>query len=143
MPQHLIKLSVGTESIDHLHLWQERRAFDGPDGERLIAHVTRNRPKREEAVLDGGCLYWIVKGKIVARNEIVGFEEVESDDGKKRCAIVMKVPAIDTVPKQHKIFQGWRYLDAANAPDDMPLGKGGFSEMPAEMIMDLKDLGLL
>lgn len=143
MPQHLIKLSVGTQSPEMLYIWQEQRSYIDEEGQQVVAHVTRNRPKREKEVLDGGSLYWIVKGQIVARNEVVGLEDVESSDGKKRCAIILKMPAVETFPKRHKIFQGWRYLDEANAPDDMPKGQKGFSEMPAEMVMDLKELGLI
>ena len=84
---NLIKLSVGTESVDSLAAWQKTRAAQHPKG--LPYHVTRMWPKREEEILAGGSVYWVIKGSIQARQRITGFEELIGDDGIRRCAFVL------------------------------------------------------
>ena len=66
---HLIKLSVGTESVDTLQDWQASPRAQGPDG--LPRHVTRMWPKREKELLDGGSIYWVIKGFVQARQRIL------------------------------------------------------------------------
>ena len=75
---HLLKLCVGCESVEHLLDWQARRA-----AERLAAgddprpfHVTRMRPKRAPEILDGGSLFWVVKGLVLCRQRVVALEAV-------------------------------------------------------------------
>ena len=66
MTIHLQKLSVGSESITTLQDWQKkvvarrRKAGLSPYHE----HVTRMFPKQAEALLDGGSIYWVIKGLI-------------------------------------------------------------------------------
>ncbi|MGB2241628.1 MAG: DUF1489 family protein, partial [Candidatus Puniceispirillaceae bacterium] len=50
MTVHLKKLSVGSQSLDSLRAGQALRLAQGG---RLV-HVTRNRPRRAEELLDGG-----------------------------------------------------------------------------------------
>ena len=46
---HLIKLSVGTETVDDLAAWQEKKRVQTEDG--FPRHVTRMWPKREPEIL--------------------------------------------------------------------------------------------
>lgn len=80
--------------------------------------MTRTRPRRAEEILAGGSLYWAMKGAILCRQRIIGLEPVRGEDGIERCAIVLDRRLFRTAPTPRRPFQGWRYLDAADAPAD-------------------------
>ena len=143
MTLHLIQLAVGVDDLDHMKVVQAaRRKQRGQSPKSPYWVYTRNTPRRAEELLAGGSLYWVVRGVIRVRQELVGFEEdVDQDDGKKFCRIKVKRPLIPTAPRTCKPFQGWRYLDPERAPPD--LSKGDTADMPAEMAAELKRLGLL
>ena len=139
---NLIKLAVGVEDIGHLADLQRARIAQNV-ARGLSAHprhITRMRPRREADLLDGGSLYWVIKGVIRARQRIVALEEVMGEDGVKRCAIVLDPELRPTEPRAHRAFQGWRYLDPAKAPPD---GRADSADLPADLARDLGDLGLL
>jgi len=139
MPLHLKKLSVGSTSIDSLREWHEEvLARRG-----RIIHVTRSFPRRAEEILPGGSIYWVIKGKMCARQLIEEFIEVEREDGGVSCGIVMKPGLIPVFEKRHRPFQGWRYLEEKDAPLDLPTDAEGEDTMPMEMAEELRDLGLL
>lgn len=141
MPLHLRKLCVGAESIDDLARWQEGRLK--VNGGR-IWHRTRNWPKREDEVLDGGSLYWIIKGVMSVRQRIVGFEQEppEEEGDRPYCRILLDPALIRTHPWPHRPFQGWRYLVPSEAPPDIREGDD-IGDLPPEMAAELKSLGLL
>ena len=114
---HIVKLCVGAERVEDLLEWQAHTYGEGP-----ARHVTRMWPKRTEEVLDGGSLYWVFKGVILARQRIIGLEEVIGADGIARCAIVLDRDVVRTEAVPRRPFQGWRYLAAADAPADHPPG---------------------
>lgn len=116
-PLHLIKLSVGSESVASLAKWQALRKAQGKDG--LPRHVTRMWPRRETELLDGGSIYWVIRGFISARQRIVRLDEVIRSDGIRRCAIVLDPELVSTAVTPRRPFQGWRYLRAADAPVDL------------------------
>lgn len=142
MTIHLQKLSVGTESIETLGVWQqsvvERRVNKGlsPHHE----HVTRMSPKQRDAILDGGSIYWIIKGIMQCRNRIIDLEEVRTSDGRKACAIIMESGPVPVVPTPRRPFQGWRYLKVEDAPKDL-MGASGGAELPPELRTKLVNLG--
>jgi hypothetical protein len=139
MPLHLKKLSVGSTSIDSLREWHDEvLARRG-----RIIHVTRSFPRRAEEILPGGSIYWVIKGKMCARQLIEEFIEVEREDGGVSCGIVMKPGLIPVFEKRHRPFQGWRYLEEKDAPLDLPTDAEGEDTMPMEMAEELRDLGLL
>ncbi len=144
MTVHLIKLSVGIENIDHLARVQEGRlrqaAADGREG-RLF-HRTRHMPRRSEELLDGGSIYWVIKGRTRARQRLVGFESDVDEEGRKFCRLMLKPGLVPTDPWPHRPFQGWRYLEGKDAPPDRSRGQAD-DDMPEEMIEELRDLGLL
>ena len=74
-------------------------------------HVTRMVPKRDDEILAGGSLYWVIKGEIAAREKIIGIEPFRDKDGIGRCRIVMQPKVIAVSPRPMRPFQGWRYLD--------------------------------
>lgn len=141
MSEHinLIKLSVGTESVEGLEDWQQMRAAAN-DG--LCRHVTRMWPKREPEIMQGGSIFWVIKGVIQARQPILRLDEVIGEDGIRRCAIVMNPGLIRTQHALKRPFQGWRYLTPADAPADLPEGKIHEEPMPAELSAALAEIGV-
>ena len=83
MTLHLVKLCVGIESVEQLI------TFRAQQNGASSAHVTRMTPKRGSELLDGGSLYWVIKGHIQARQQILPLDPVEGADGISRCAIVL------------------------------------------------------
>lgn len=142
MTIHLQKLSVGTESIDTLRVWQKKVAAHRVKRGELAAHehVTRMFPKQKEALLDGGSIYWVIKGLIQCRNRIIDLEEVRTQDGRKACAIIMDLDLIPTVPAPRRAFQGWRYLKDEDIPADIGGASGG-ADLPPELRTKLVNLG--
>ena len=138
MSVHLKKLSVGSVSIDNLKNWQNRALKQG----RPIIHPTRNWPKRADELLDGGSMFWIIKGQMVARQPIVDFIEVKREDCRPACGIVLHPELIPVWPRRVRIFQGWRYLETEDAPEDLPQTEDA-APMPAELAAELRELGLL
>jgi len=138
MPLHLLKLCVGIESVDELRHWTRVRAKTNPGA--VYAHVTRMRPSRADEVLDGGSLYWVIKGQIAVRQKLVGLEDFVDCAGVRRCALHLDDEIVSVAPRPCRAFQGWRYLKAEDAPPD--LGGAG-SDMPEELRRQLSELGLL
>ncbi|WP_421997797.1 DUF1489 family protein [Reyranella sp.] len=140
----MIKLAVGVDDLDHMKRLQAARRKQRGQGPRSPHWVyTRNTPRRTEELLAGGSLYWVVRGVIRCRQELVGFEEdVNAEDGRKYCRIQVKRTLIKTAPQTCKAFQGWRYFEADRAPPDLSKGDT-LADMPPEMAAELKRLGLL
>jgi len=138
---HLQKLSVGSETIQTLADWQAhvvaQRQQRGESAHHI--HITRMFPKRRAELLDGGSIYWVIKGNIICRNKIVALEET-TKDGRRACAIVMDPVLIPVLPKPRRAFQGWRYLQAGDAPSDLTSLDAG-ADLPAAFRAKLIELG--
>ena len=109
---------------------------------RPIIHPTRNWPRRADELLDGGCIYWIIKGQMMVRQPIADMIEVKREDGRPACGIVLDPKLIPVWPRRVRIFQGWRYLEAPDAPEDLPQTLDS-EPMPTELASELRELGLL
>jgi len=141
MTLHLQKLSVGSENVADMAAWQGTpRAQTEKD--HLPRHITRMWPKRAEDVLSGGSMYWVIKGSILCRQRIVRFDEYLSGDGIRRCAIVLAPKLIRVVPTLKRPFQGWRYLNAADAPMDLPEGRDAEEALPPTLSAALAEIGV-
>ena len=143
---HLIKLSVGTDSIEDLASWQtERLAQMKAAGEKKLRlfHRTGQKPKRETDLLDGGSIYWVIKGQIASRQDILDVRPFTDPAGVSRCNLVLEPTVIPVAPRRLRPFQGWRYLPAHEAPPDLRGGLVEVAEMPDAMRKELRDLGLL
>ncbi|MBP6818396.1 DUF1489 domain-containing protein [Ferrovibrio sp. MS7] len=144
MPVHLLKLAVGIESLEHFRERLKARA-EGAKGKKQpghFTHVTRHRPKRDKEVLDGGSLYWVVKGQLCARTRILALDDVTLDDGP-HCAIKLEAKLIPVLPQPRRPHQGWRYLEDADAPPDLSKAGEGAAELPPKLMAELRALGLL
>ena len=138
---NLVKLCVGAEKVEDLTAWQNMRR--GLTGLPNPQHVTRMWPKREAELLDGGSLYWVFKGLILARQRILQLDEVIGQDGIRRCALVLDPQVIRTESQPRRAFQGWRYLSADDAPRDLKDQTTSDDEsLPAELASALADIGI-
>ena len=145
MPLHLLKLCVGADSVDDLRTWTAARAKARLAGvhAQFSAHVTRMTPARGAELLDGGSLYWVIKGQISARQKLIGLETFVDSEGIKRCALQLDDGIVNLRPRPCRAFQGWRYLKDEDAPPDLDAAGAGLADMPEDLRRQLSDLGLL
>lgn len=145
MTVHLIKLCVGVDTVQELKAWQTerlehlRRAHERAE----LCHRTLQTPRRRDELLDGGSLYWVIKGVILVRQRVLELRPDVKDDGIACCAIVLDPELVATRPRARRAFQGWRYLSAADAPPDMRTVGDEDGEMPPAMRADLRELRLI
>lgn len=138
---HLIKLSVGSDSIESLITWQSSNRAKGADG--LPRHITRMWPKRAAELLDGGSIYWVVQGLVQCRQRLLRFDEVTGSDGIRRCAFALDPEIIRTTTAQKRPFQGWRYLKPGDAPADLPSSRQSEDSLPPDLSAALADIGVI
>lgn len=137
---HLLKLCVGADRVEDLETWQESRRATLPEG--LPRHVTRMWPRREAELLNGGSLYWVFKGQILARQRVLRLDEALGQDGITRCALVLdpEIHRTESVPKRP--FQGWRYLKPEDAPRDLPASRQSGEALPPGLAAALAEIGV-
>ncbi len=142
---HLIKLCVGVEKVSELADWRQIRADEASARGEMFepSHTTRMRPKREAELLDGGSLYWVFKGLILARQTIRRMDEVIGADGIRRCRLIFDPQIVLTEAHRKRPFQGWRYLKKADAPKDIGLYREDEEEIPGNLRAELSALGVL
>jgi len=138
---NLIKLSVGTESVEGLEAWQLSRQHLYGDG--FHRHTTRMWPKRELEIVGAGSIYWVIKGVIQCRQRIERFDEFRGEDGIRRCSFVLGSELVRVAPAPKRAFQGWRYLNPEDAPPDLPKTRAHEQKLPAELSMALAEIGVL
>ena len=139
MTLHLIKLAARATGVDDLINWQTYvRETHGE-----LFHTTRMMPKRVNELLDDGSIYWVIKRKIRVRQTILDIQPFTDEAGIKRCHIFLDPELIATRQQSRRPFQGWRYLLASDAPEDMPMVAEGDDELPEHLKAELMDLGLL
>jgi hypothetical protein len=134
MPLHMIKLCVGCDTIEELEVW---RAADGRAGRPWTMH-TRQTPKRAAEMIDGGSLYRVFKGVILCRQAILEVTTV-GEGVNARCEVTLDEQIVRVAPTPRRAFQGWRYLEAKDAPEDIP--DEMFGEAPPELARQLRELG--
>ena len=137
---NLLKLCVGADSVEDLLDWQRTHPSPFETGERR--HVTRMWPKREAELVAGGSLYWVIKGVILCRQQIVRLDRVEGADGILRCGLVMSTEVVRTEAAPRRPFQGWRYLDPADSPRDLRKGRLHEETLPPVLANALAELGV-
>ena len=145
MALHLIKLCVGADSIKDLEDWiglrlkQMKKAGLKPEQ----FHTTRMLPKRVDEILDGGSLYWVIKGQIAARQEMREIRPFTDGEGISRCHLVLEPKVVPVMPRPCRPFQGWRYLKDEDAPRDLGAEGSDVVDMPEELRRELREMGLL
>jgi hypothetical protein len=145
MVLHLLKLCVGCDSIGDLESWIEENRLHhhrtGRDYEQV--HTTRMVPKRSGDLLDGGSLFWVIKGQISCRQPLLAIRPFTDAGGIGRCYLVLDSRVIPVEPRPYRPFQGWRYLEARDAPKDLNSTSGELAQMPEALRRELAELGLL
>jgi hypothetical protein len=130
MSLHMTKIAYRSGSVENLRRWVEAGS------EALM--TTRYLPKRHEEMI-GGSLYWIIEHAIVARSEILRFEQ-RSD---ARWTIVLEPKLRLVHPRAKRAHQGWRYLEDKDAPADLAAGQAAGDALPGRLVRDLSKLGLV
>jgi hypothetical protein len=145
MPLHLIKLCVGCDSVSDLEDWIKQKLKEkrrrGQKSEHI--HTTRMVPKRASELKAGGSLYWVIRGQITCRERILDIRPFTDKDGIGRCRVVLDGKVVLVEPRPRAAFQGWRYLEASEAPRDLARAAPGAARMPEAMRRELQELGLL
>jgi hypothetical protein len=138
---HLTKLAVGVRDIDHIRCLQAERAQTNPP----LRHRTRNFPRRKDEVLDGGSMYWVINGSMLARQRIIDIIDDERDDHTSCAGLVLDPALVPLVGRPTKPFQGWRYLQPEDAPADLPIRGpvAGVDTLPLGLRRELQALCLL
>jgi hypothetical protein len=137
MPLHLLKLAVGIDDIGHLRRMRAMRAAER-GGDWVY---TRNHPRRAAEVLDGGSIYWVIRGQIGVRQRVTGFRSERDAVDRRYCLIEVDPRLVPTLSRSCHAFQGWRYLPAEVAPPDRLAA--GEEPTPERMLAELGVLGLL
>ena len=147
MTIHMIKLCVGVEAVEQLAAYQKQRAEENlalglPP---YTKHMTRNFPKRADQIMaEGGSLYWVIRREIRVRQRFHAIEEAVDAEGKRCCALIFEPELVRVVPRSCRPFQGWRYLEGKDAPQDLSGNAvDETEEMPNEMRRELRALGLI
>lgn len=126
----MIKLCVGVAKVETL----ERRAAKG----QWLTVNTRMTPKRADEIEDGGSLFWVMKGSVTCRMPILDIS-TKGEGKAKSCVIKLSPEVIRTAPQARRPFQGWRYLEAKDAPPDLSTMDAG--DLPDDLAKQLRELG--
>ena len=138
---HLIKLAVGARTADDIARFQASRM---PTGDTVPVH-TRQFPKRAAELEAGGSLFWVTAGIAAVRQRISAVREITRDDGTRGTVILLERALLSVRARRVRAFQGWRYLEAADAPPDdaSAAGTGEDAAMPVRLRLALAELCLL
>ena len=141
---HLIKLSVGSDSVQDLADWIKQKLRERKrQGIAERFHTTRMVPKRADELVAGGSLYWVIRGQVMCRERLLAVRPFTDADGVGRCRLVLDGKLVLVEPRPYRPFQGWRYLAHADAPRDLDRVAPGARDMPEELRRELRGLGLL
>jgi hypothetical protein len=142
---HLIKLCVGCDSVKDLEDWirEKQKARQRRGLKREHVHTTRMVPKRAAELIEGGSLYWVIRGEVQCRQRLIDVQPFVDKEGVGRCRLVLEPKLTLVAPRPWRAFQGWRYLAAKDAPRDLDRAAPGAKAMPEALRRELRDLGLL
>jgi hypothetical protein len=135
MALHLIKLVVGCDNVDDL----QARGRDILKQEGVWKVRTRSTPVRATELIEAGSIYRVIKGVIVCRQRILAIDTV-GEGRASRCEITVSPDMIAVAPTPKRPFQGWRYLQGHEAPEDLAAGATA-EAMPTALVLQLRELG--
>lgn len=134
MPLHMIKLCVGCDTVEELVAWH---GGEGGAPRPWTMH-TRQTPKRAAEMVAGGSLYRVFKGVILCRQPILQITTV-GEGPNAFCEVALDPKIVRVAPTPRRAFQGWRYLEPKDAPED--LGEALDAEIPTELARQLREIG--
>ncbi len=135
MALNLIKLCVGCDTVEELVAW---RAEHAAAGQPWVLR-TRQTPKRAAELMDGGSVYRVFKGMVLCRQLILDVNTV-GEGQAARCEITLDPQVVLVAPLPRRPFQGWRYFEAKDAPQD--LGRpGDAAAVPQDLAVKLREIG--
>jgi hypothetical protein len=142
---NLIKLCVGCDSVKELELWIEKRLKERRKRRLSPEHMHRTRmaPKRVDELRDGGSLYWVIRGEVLCRQQLIDVRPFVDKAGVRRCYLVLEPKLVLVEPRPWRAFQGWRYLAGKDSPRDLDRAAPGAKHMPEALRRELRELGLL
>ena len=145
MALNLVKLCVGVSAVEEQQAWIDYRMDEKRKlGQECVSiHTTRMVPKRMDELLDGGSLYWVIKGNVQARQMLTDVRPFTDKEGIRRCDLVMEPRLILTQWQPRRAFQGWRYLKPEDTPGDIGSSSEGLNTLPPHLRVELANLGLL
>jgi hypothetical protein len=100
-------------------------------------------PKRAEDLVDGGSLYWVIRGQIMCRQRLIAVRPFTDKEGIGRCRLALEPKVVLVESRPFRAFQGWRYLETRDAPRDLDRAAPGAAAMPEQLRRELRELGLL
>ena len=140
---NLIKLCVGAQNVSDLYNWQKNRLIHRENLENPATFlITRMRPRRKNEILNGGSIFWVIKGLILARQKIIGFDNFMSEDKILKCKIILDRKIILTDAYHKKPFQGWRYFSHQEAPKDREIFSNDKNQLPLNIEKELSEIGI-
>lgn len=131
---NISKVAVGCPNLEALSRRQAARATGG-----VVPIYTRFRPKRAEELI-GGSIYWIIRHNVAARQTIRGFDD---DPDSRRTIIRLDCDLVRVRPQPRRAHQGWRYLEAADAPPDLDAAEDAVAVLPPALLVQLTALALI
>ena len=145
MALHLIKLCVGCDGVGDLRDWIREKLQEKKRRKLPLEHwhTTRMVPKRAAELIDGGSLYWVIRGQVMCRQRLLAVRAFVDKGGIGRCRLVLQPKVVLVEPRPWRAFQGWRYLELSDAPRDLDRAAPGARDMPEAMRRELRELGLL
>ena len=143
MTVHLIKLAAGIINLSGIAERLAERTIDDAKIGPMVPVFTRNTPKKSEELLQGGSLYWVAKGRVIARSPFKDVRPQTDDAGRAYCELCIAPELVQVQPVPKRAFQGWRYLSVSDAPADIVINDSLDGDIPQDMLVELQELGLL
>jgi hypothetical protein len=85
----------------------------------------------------------VIRGEVMCRQRLVDIRPFVDKQGVGRCHLVLEPKLTPVEPRPRRAFQGWRYLDAKDAPRDLDRATPGARNLPETLRRELRELGLL
>jgi len=133
MALHMIKLCVGADTVEDLFDWRRTHMA----GQAWVLR-TRQTPKRAAEMIDGGSVFRVFKGVILCRQRILDVATV-GEGVNAQCEVTLDEDVVRVLPTPRRAFQGWRYLEPKDAPQDLLAEV--FGDVPPELARQLREVG--
>ena len=138
---HILKLAVGAKDVADLRRWQAGRIRFAPP----LRHQTRSMPRRRDEVIAGGSLFWVIAGFVQVRQRLVDMIDDRREGDVPCCGLVLDHELVPVEVRAVKAFQGWRYLEPKDAPEDVDEATAaqGTEALPEHLMRALREARLI